>query len=356
MSEELESLVKLSFFAEIGKAITSSSTIDETLQEIMHQIGEIFSPLNWSLLIVNPKTGDLTFSLVVGKNADKLKGLKLPKGEGIAGWIAETGQSVIIEEVEKDSRFSARVDQFTKFTTESIIGVPLVTDGKVFGVIELINRLNGGAFTPLDLKILKTIADFAAIAIEKSYYLRALKRMADTDSLTGINNRGAFERLYLKEVEMCKRYGIPLAFLMIDIDDFKDINDQYGHPAGDTVLKKVADLLVESIRKVDRVFRYGGDEFVILMPNTNQAQAREARKRIQDRIDYQNSLEPEIKVKVSIGLHAMDAGDDTDILQILDSDLYKEKDKKFSKDIENISEHLEDMLAEERSVQTRKKR
>lgn len=350
MTTDLEDLVKLSFFAEIGKAISRAKTIDETLTELMTQIGDIFSPLNWSLLIINPKTAELTFTIVVGKNADKLRGLKLPKGEGIAGWIAETGQSVIIEEVLKDSRFSPRVDQFTGFVTESIIGVPLMTDGKVFGVIELINRLSGEPFTPLDLKILKIIADFAAIAIEKAYYLTALKRMADTDSLTGINNRGSFERFYIKEVEMCKRYGIPLSFLMVDIDDFKMINDEHGHPAGDTVLKNLAELLTSAVRKVDKVFRYGGDEFVILMPNTSKQQAMEARARIQGRIDYQNSLNPEIKYHISIGQHSMDSEDNTDILEVLDSNLYREKDKKFSKNIENLSEHLEDMLKEERSI------
>jgi diguanylate cyclase (GGDEF)-like protein len=344
-----ETLVKLSFFVDIGKDITRAKTIDETLHQIMNHIGNIFAPLNWSILLRNPETGDLTFTLVVGQNAHKLRGLKLPKGEGIAGWVAETGQPVIVEDVAKDRRFSNRVDEFTGFTTQSIIGVPLLSDDRVFGVIELINKLNGKPFTPFDLKILTTIADFAAIAIEKSYYLRALKKMATTDALTGARNRGAFERAYVREAEMCRRYDQPLAFMMIDVDKFKQINDAHGHVAGDEVLRNVVELLSDCVRKVDSVYRYGGDEFVILMPNTTKDQAEAARHRIQERVEYQNSLNPPIPYTLSIGLHAMDSAEDAQAIAFLDMDLYRQKDKKLAANFESMEENLEELLQEERS-------
>lgn len=349
LNGDTDDLVRLSFFVNIGKAIMQCRTIDQTLQEIMHHIGRIFMPLNWSILLKNPETGDLTFHVVVGKNANKLKGMRLPRGEGIAGWIADTGEPVIVEDVSSDTRFSSRIDQFTGFQTESIIGVPLLNNDKVFGVIELINKLDGQAFTPFDLKVMMTIADFAAIAIEKAYYLRALKRLATIDSLTGAHNRGSFERMYIKEVEMCRRYDLPLSLLMVDIDDFKKINDTYGHSAGDQVLKHLVELLIECVRKVDHVFRYGGDEFIVLLPNTGKKEAVEARKRIQQRIEYYNSLDPEVPYQVSIGVHSADSGDTSDILEILDTDLYRQKEKKFSRGIENLEEHLEEMLQEERS-------
>ena len=348
VSSDMDDLVRLSFFVDIGKSISRAKNIDETLHEIMHHIGEIFTPLNWSILLKSPKTGDLTFALVVGKNAAALQGLRLPKGEGIAGWIAETGEPLIVEDVGQDSRFSPRVDSYTKFTTESIIGVPLQSDQRVFGVIELINKLDGTPFTSFDLKVLTTIADFAAIAIEKAYYLRALKRLATTDPLTGALNRGAFERLYAKEVDMCKRYGLPLSLLMVDVDDFKQINDTCGHQAGDEVLKNLVDLMTECVRKVDYVFRYGGDEFVVLMPNTPKDQAQEVRTRVLRRLDYQNSLNPEVPYRVSIGMHSVDPDDEGAVLELLDTDLYREKDKKFSRNIEDVDQHLEDMLHEER--------
>ena len=351
---DLDDLVRLSFFVDIGKAITQAKTIDDTLHEIMHHIGEVFAPLNWSILLKDAQTGELTFTVVVGKNSDKLRGLKLPAGEGIAGWIADTGHPVIVEDCAKDSRFSHRVDQYTGFQTDSIIGVPLMTDNKVFGVIELINKLDGQQFNSFDLKILTTIADFAAIAIEKAYYFRALRRLATMDGLTGAHNRAAFERYYQREVEMCRRYSQPLSLLMLDIDDFKQINDTHGHQAGDRVLRNLVELVEECVRKVDHICRYGGDEFVVLMPNTGRDQAAEVRRRIQQRIEYQNSLNPEVPYSVSIGLQAMDSESDADILELLDTDLYREKDRKIERNIENITEHLEEMLHEERSKLVRK--
>jgi diguanylate cyclase (GGDEF)-like protein len=343
-------LIKLSFFVDIGKSIVQAKTIDDTLQEIMRHIGEIFSPLNWSILLINSQTGELTFTVVVGKNADKLRGLKLPPGEGIAGWVAESGQPVIAEDVSMDSRFCSRVDGYTGFTTKSIVGVPLLSNGKVFGVIELINKLNGEPFTPFELKVLTTVADFAAIAIEKAYLMRALKKMASTDGLTGAFNRGSFERQYAREIELCRRYGHSMSLLMLDIDNFKDINDTHGHPAGDAVLKDVVELILGCIRKVDAVFRYGGDEFVVMMPNTDKDQAQEVRKRIQQRIDYQNTLNPKVPYSVSIGLHCLEADKDGEILDLLDKDLYSQKDKKAENNFENIEEHLADMINEERRM------
>jgi diguanylate cyclase (GGDEF)-like protein len=349
MTGDMDDLVKLSFFVDIGKGIIQAKTIDETLQKIMHHIGEIFLPLNWSILLKSAETGDLTFTLVVGQNAAKLRGLKLPDGEGIAGWVAETGEPLIVSDVAKDPRFSTRVDKYTGFTTHSIVAVPLKANDKVYGVIELINKLSGQPFTPFDLKVLTTIADFAALAIERAYYSRALKRMATIDSLTGAQNRGSFERIYSRELEMCRRYDLLLSLLMVDVDDFKKINDTFGHLVGDKVLKDLVELLMGCVRKVDTVFRYGGDEFVVLMPNTSKEQAQRVRKRILERIEYQNSLSSEVKYKVSIGLHSVDPNNDDEILQLLDTDLYRQKDRKFATSIDQVDQHLEDMLQEERS-------
>ena len=225
----LSEYVQLSFFAEIGKAIASASTINETLKVVMGQIGDIFAPLNWSLLLRNPKTGELTFNVVIGSGVDKLQGVVIPKGRGIAGWIAENGQAIIIKDVANDKRFDSSMDQRVGFKTESIIGVPLKTRNRVFGVIELINKLDGKAFSPLELKTLITIADFTAIAIEKAYYYQALKKIALIDPLTGTNNRRNMIHFLEREIDRCHRMNTILSVLMMDIDKFKEINDNYGH-------------------------------------------------------------------------------------------------------------------------------
>lgn len=347
LAGEIDDLVRLSFFIEIGKSISGARTIGETLDEVMRHIGEIFAPRNWSLLLKDKRTSELIFTLVVGASTQKLKGQRLSRGEGIAGWIAETGQAVIIEEVSKDPRFCRRIDTATGFSTTSIIGVPLKTNGKVFGVIELVNKLDEKPFTAFELKILSTIADFAALAIEKAYYLRALSKLATIDALTGVANRGEFDRLVARELARCKRYNTELSCLMVDIDGFKKINDGLGHAAGDCVLKALARILQRTVRQVDTVCRYGGDEFVLVMPGIGRPQAEEAKGRILAALGDYNAAGPRVPLNVSIGLHTT-AGSEADaFFATLDQDLYREKERKFLRTITDMDDNLESMLAEE---------
>ncbi len=345
--KNIDDLVKLSFFTDIGVAITSARTMREMLDRVMEKIGTIFVPLNWSLLLRNSKTGELTFKIAVGERADKLVGVKIPRGTGIVGWIAENGKSLIIEDVSKDERFIGNVDNITGFSTESIIGVPLKVNGKVFGVVELINKLNGECFSAYELKLLQTIADFAAVALEKFYYLKAIKKVASMDSLTEVFNRRSFDKILIKEIERCKRYNHPLAVLMIDIDYFKQVNDKYGHPAGDIVLKKTAELLTKNSRMTDSVYRYGGDEFVVLMPDTSVEDAEIVRERIKNDRDVINNQEDIIPVTYSMGLHSAGPDGVDDILSYSDIDLYRQKDIRGNGNFENMNAHVEEFLDEE---------
>ncbi len=343
--EELTDLVKLSFFAEMGKKITSTTTVTDTCNEVMEQIGTIFAPEHWSLMLRNVKTGELTFSLVTGAAAEKLLGLTIPRGHGVAGWIAENGQAVIIEDVSQDSRFDPSMDRASGFTTKSIIGVPLKTKNKVFGVIELINKINGDTFTPLELKVLSTIADFSAIAIEKAYYFSALKRIATIDPLTGACNRRSFFKSLQREKERCKRYGSPFSIIMIDVDKFKEINDNHGHVAGDSVLKTITRILSDSVRKADIVCRYGGDEFIVLMPESGIDGALEVKNRILARIQEANRGNT-IQFSVSIGIHEATNTSLDDILHNVDEDLYRDKNSKEEQTIDDVSEHIETFFKE----------
>ena len=341
--DQIDAVVKLSFFTGIGKAITNARTIRETLEIVMEQVVKVFNPSNWSLLLRNPKTGELTFSVVVGPEADTLKGVSIPRGKGIAGWIAENGQSLIVEDVSKDSRFSSDMDDMTLFQTKSIIGVPLKNNNKVFGVIELINKLDGHPFTPLELNLLATIGDFAAIAIEKAYYMKAMKRMATIDQLTGLYNRRAFISYYEKEYDRSKRSGHNFSIMMIDLDGFKKINDQYGHGEGDKALIRVAGLLNKNLRTADFSCRFGGDEFAILMPETDKEKADHLKERIYQQL-RKNNQEHEIQISLSIGIHESNGEDPSSILHYADTAMYREKKRKLESSIDDLTENLLDMV------------
>lgn len=347
VSDDIDDLVRLCFFVEMAKAISRSKTIEETLDRVMEQIGAIFTPEHWSLLLKEPEGNGLKFVVVEGENSEKLKNHVLRPDEGVAGWIMSNRRPVIIDDVSKDQRFSDRMDNHTQFKTQSIIGVPLLSGDQVFGVIELINKIDGKPFTPYELKILNTIADFAGIAIEKAYYSNTLKKLAQNDPLTGLYNRRCFEQFLNAELESHKRYDTPLALLMIDVDDFKGINDTFGHPEGDNVLSALAEIVQSSIRTVDKACRYGGDEYIVILPNGHINDAEIVRDRIKKKIKQLNAKKTLPTFSVSIGVHELSDDDDCPILSLLDNDLYQEKEKKGT-DLHCIGSNLSTMLDEEK--------
>jgi len=346
LGTDVDDLVKLAFFAGIATSITGTRSIRGALDAVMEHIGTIFAPRNWSLFLRNPRTGELAFTVVVGSAVEGLKGRILPAGTGIVGWIADHAQSVIIEDVAKDSRFDRGADLASGFRTKSIIGVPLVEDGKVIGVIELVNELDDRVFTALDLKILHTIADFAAIAIERAYYFRALRKISSIDHLTGIANRRAFERALAREKERAVRGDKGFAILLVDIDDFKGVNDRHGHETGDRVLKALAALLEASTRRMDTVARLGGDEFVVLLPEADRHRGEEVRSRILAAVARTGSDELP-SIRVSIGLEVATKDTIEAAVAGADRDMYLRKQLRTDREIEKIATNIGDFLTEE---------
>ncbi len=255
---------------EIARALASPCELEAILQQIMFQVSRLLKPKAWALLLRDDVTGELEFASVMSEVADSLKGVKLPAGQGVAGWVAANGQSLIIPDVRCDERFSAEFDKQHSFTTRSIVCVPVKSQDKVFGVIQLINSLEGGVFDDDDEQILTAIADFAGIAISNSKALDKIKQLVITDDLTGLyNSRYFFEQIEY-EMERSKRYQSPLSLVFLDLDYFKNVNDTYGHLTGSRLLAEVGAVVSASIRKTDKAARYGGDEFVIILPQTDR--------------------------------------------------------------------------------------
>ena len=328
--DDIDDLIRLSWFTAIAKDIVSETTVRGVLERIMARIGECFAPLNWSVLLLDRKRDELVFRVAVGKAGERLRGKRIPATEGVAGWVVANGQALVVEDARTDPRFSSRVDTFSGFVTESIIAVPLRTDERVFGVIELINKLDGTRFSALEMRTLATIADFAAIAIQRAVFLDQLRREAMTDPLTGLLNRRGLERTLERERRRVARYGGELAFIIADVDGFKLINDSRGHAAGDEVLKRVAATLRATSRSCDAVARFGGDEFLVLLPGTGSEAAEAARDRIASALEKAAVTCAGGHFTVSLGVHAGEAADAAGILHRSDIDLYRRKEDRAS--------------------------
>jgi diguanylate cyclase (GGDEF)-like protein len=152
--------------------------------------------------------------------------------------------------------------------TASRMCIPLVSFGQALGVLVL-DSDRPGAFQQADIQPLESVADICATAIQNAYYVDRVKQLAYLDGLTGIFNRRYFEMRIAEEIDRARRFDSGMAVIMVDIDQFKRLNDEFGHLLGDEVLRQVSSIFYQQVRKIDVVCRYGGEEFAILLSQTN---------------------------------------------------------------------------------------
>src|SRR5574337_1115044 len=153
ISELKRQVERLSLFHEVGKALFSTLDLQKILQTIMEKISDLLQPDTWSLLMLDEKTQELYFEIAIGNGADKLKDIRLKLGEGIAGWVAQHGEPLLVEDVRKDKRFTPRIDELTHMNTQSVVCVPIKGREQVLGVIELVNCLGKQSFGKEDIPI-----------------------------------------------------------------------------------------------------------------------------------------------------------------------------------------------------------
>jgi diguanylate cyclase (GGDEF)-like protein len=296
----------------------------------MAKISEIIRPKNWSLLLMDEEKNELKFEVVVGEGSKKIKGLRLKLGEGVAGWVAMEKKPLLVPDVSKDKRFSDKIDTISEFKTESIICVPLIARGRCLGVIELINKATDERFGKEDLLLLTTLADYTAIAIENAIFLNKVHELTITDDLTGLYNSRFLQSRLDYEVERAKRFKYDLSMIFLDLDYFKDVNDKFGHLSGSKLLKEVAKLIAGKTRNIDMACRYGGDEFIILMPETTKKNAvlvaRKLRKCLKEHVFLkEEGINHRLTGSFGVASYPEDADNKNDLIQMADTAMYKTK-------------------------------
>src|SRR5208337_4889058 len=227
--------------------------------------------------------------------------------------------------LEKDLRGKAAT---TKFFAESAsrICIPLVSFGQTLGVLAL-DSDQADAFRDGDLQSLESVADICATAIQNAHYVERVKQLAYLDGLTGIFNRRFFEMRILEEIERARRYDVGMAVIMADIDQFKNLNDEFGHLLGDEVLRQVSSLFNQQLRKIDVVCRYGGEEFGIPLTQVNAQHAMTVAQKLRRAVEgWQFPGVPQT-VTISAGVAVLpDHGKNRDeLVRAADSALYAAK-------------------------------
>jgi diguanylate cyclase (GGDEF)-like protein len=210
---------------------------------------------------------------------DEWFGYRLQDGEGIAGRVLATGRPVMTS-MYSELTLPARV---VLRGMRSGVGVPMRWNGELRGALS-VGFVEEREVTRDDLDVLEAIADLAVVACHNAEAYDDVRTAASTDALTGLLNHGAMQVRVREEIARSERDGQPLCCVLIDLDDFKRVNDELGHPAGDALLRRVADALRAETRPYDQVARYGGDEFVIVLPGTDEQVARAVAERVRERV------------------------------------------------------------------------
>jgi len=282
---------------------------------------------DFCVLLYQPESGNLVCRASAGMVPGVSPDFAIGRGEGISWRVFESGEAVYIPDVRATPDF--RYYDGEKPEVRSFMSVPLLSKGKVVGILN-INHPVPHAFDGESLATLRVLATYIAIAVENAELFHFVKTLADKDSLTLLHNHGAFHTRLLVEIERAVRYGRSLSVIMLDLDGFKEINDTHGHIVGDRILMMTAGVLCAHLRKSDVAARYGGDEFAVILPETDLAATSAIAGRIaagisQVRLDTKEGAT--ISFTASIGYAAClpDSPERETILHVADRLMYESK-------------------------------
>jgi diguanylate cyclase (GGDEF)-like protein len=312
---------------EIGKALTSELEPKRFFRKMLQKVSELLPAKNWSLLLLDEKRGELRFEVCVNLDPDIVKDIRLKIGEGIAGQAVLRKSPMIVSDVSANPMFCNTVDRLSGMTTRSIIAVPLVFAGNCSGVIELVNPCSTGERT---ICLLSAIADYAAIAVENMKRYAQIHDLSIRDNLTGMYNTRYLYQTLADMISDRSSVRAPVSLIFMDVDNFKQVVDTYGHLKGSRVLHEIAGTLMSCIQEPAFGVAYGGDEFVVVLPDTSKAAAFQKAENIRMKINQTPYLRDDghnIHVGISLGLASFpeDARNSQELLALADGALFQSK-------------------------------
>jgi diguanylate cyclase (GGDEF)-like protein len=264
------------------------------------------------------ETGQLEMRAVIGYTDSRIQKFNFAGSKGYVAKAVRERKPLLINDVQVDPtiRYEGTIPEVRAI--QSAIVAPLIQTNEVLGALSL-DSSQKSAFTEDDLSLLVSLAATVTAAIRNAQLHAEVQKLALTDSMTNIYNRRGFFEIGRREVERSHRFGRPLSAIMFDIDFFKNVNDTYGHANGDHVLRQISDRISKNIREIDILGRYGGDEFTILLPETDMFVATNVAERLRlSIVDAPFDIdEASLRITISLGV-AKTTADTIDLASLLD--------------------------------------
>ena len=330
IGELQKTLHNISILYNVGQAMNFIDDLKNLLRVILGKAIQAIGAQKGSLMLYDKSNDELVIKVVYGlpdkEIEDKINdGLiectKIKAGEGIAGSVLNSKKSIITNLGEDDPRFK----KSSVSRVASILCVPLIVKGEAIGVINITNKLDGKFFNQDDLNFMGALSNQAAIAINNAQ----LYELAITDGLTKLYIYRHFQYLMENELKRAYRYKHPITLLMMDIDNFKSINDNYGHLIGDEILRQISHVIMTTIRKIDMPSRYGGEEFAVILPETSKENALNIAERLRQKIQAIIVVKDghNVSPTISIGISTFpeNASNQDEFIETADKALYYAK-------------------------------
>lgn len=304
----------------VSQQLNQATTLDELFERTLALIKDVFAYDYGAILLADEAQERLTLAAQTGLIGCPYRvGDYLAFGQGVTGWVAQHQEPVLVSDVSDDPRYLRG-----EISMGSELAVPIQLAGTLLGVFNLESQ-HKKAFGKDDRRLLETLAGQLAVAISNLQRQEELRELAMHDALTGVYNRHFFTELIAKERERSPRDPHPISLVMVDMDDFHEVNDRFGHAEGDRVLREVARLLRESVRSPDCVVRYGGDEFLIVMREISEEEVTQAMERLQRRMEQWDPGLIGLKLSMSFGVASWEPGGTEsldDVLERADAFMY----------------------------------
>jgi len=323
----------------ISRAANSDISLDQLYPLIHKELGAIIDTTNFHIALLDQKENRICFKYFFDE-IDKISiTLKYNNFGSLSAYVIKTGQPLLVNRKQIDKMITQgkiMESHLGTFTDKTIwLGVPLRVEDKVIGTMAVLNYTNSHLYSQKDIKIMEFVSEQIATAIQRKQMEEEMEKLAHFDSLTGACNRGYGLSLLKREFKFARRRKTPSLLAYVDIDNFKDINDAFGHVEGDQILKEVVILLKSTLREIDIICRMGGDEFLLIFPDSSLKDLSIIKERFNKNLIKLNQIiNKPYKIGFSMGISCYDPDNPEpmdELIRIADNRMYKEKKKKLKR-------------------------